>query len=224
MIFMDLDHRARARRAERDVERYPQRGRGRPAGLRRFVKEEPSIDVDLEELENGALEYRLDCTRSRQLWTEVFTEVERGALDVSTAVLEPIPGARRPLAAALVRGPAGLVLALSFGYVDDLGRVVYSTETANYADAFDATYLAVPAALHPRRASQRPPCPPADRLSGRVLHRPLRRQVPERPHRTAWCSRCSSTTSSTYVGRAARGRGARQQRVIDLGSTARGSR
>jgi spermidine/putrescine transport system permease protein len=39
--------------------------------------------------------------------------------------------------------PLVFVLALSFGYVDDLGRAVYSTETANYADAFNPTYLPV---------------------------------------------------------------------------------
>lgn len=39
--------------------------------------------------------------------------------------------------------PICLVLALSFGYVDDLGRAVYSTETSNYKDSFDPTYLPV---------------------------------------------------------------------------------
>lgn len=39
--------------------------------------------------------------------------------------------------------PICLVLALSFGYVDDLGRAVYSSELDNYADAFNPTYLPV---------------------------------------------------------------------------------
>jgi spermidine/putrescine transport system permease protein len=39
--------------------------------------------------------------------------------------------------------PICLVLALSFGYVDDLGRAVYSSESENYKDAFDSTYLPV---------------------------------------------------------------------------------
>jgi spermidine/putrescine transport system permease protein len=39
--------------------------------------------------------------------------------------------------------PLCLVLALSFGYVDDLGRAVYAFEWDNYQDAFDATYLPV---------------------------------------------------------------------------------
>ena len=39
--------------------------------------------------------------------------------------------------------PLFFVLALSFGYVDDLGRAVYATDFDNYADAFDPTYLPV---------------------------------------------------------------------------------
>jgi spermidine/putrescine transport system permease protein len=39
--------------------------------------------------------------------------------------------------------PICLVLALSFGYVDDLGRAVYATDLDNYKDAFDPTYLPV---------------------------------------------------------------------------------
>ena len=39
--------------------------------------------------------------------------------------------------------PIFLVLGLSFGYVDDLGRAVYSNELDNYKDAFDPTYLPV---------------------------------------------------------------------------------
>lgn len=39
--------------------------------------------------------------------------------------------------------PICLVLALSFGYVDDLGRAVYATEFDNYKDAFDPVYLPV---------------------------------------------------------------------------------
>ena len=35
------------------------------------------------------------------------------------------------------------MLALSFGYVDDLGRAVYATDFDNYADAFDPTYFPV---------------------------------------------------------------------------------
>lgn len=51
------------------------------------------------------------------------------------------PGALWLLLLFLV--PLVFVLALSFGYVDDLGRAVYSTELDNYADAFDPTFLPV---------------------------------------------------------------------------------
>lgn len=44
---------------------------------------------------------------------------------------------------ALFAIPICLVLALSFGYVDDLGRAVYAFDLDNYADAFDPTYLPV---------------------------------------------------------------------------------
>ena len=39
--------------------------------------------------------------------------------------------------------PLTLVLALSFGFVDELGRAVYAFELDNYADAFDSTYIPV---------------------------------------------------------------------------------
>jgi spermidine/putrescine transport system permease protein len=39
--------------------------------------------------------------------------------------------------------PLSLVLALSFGFVDDLGRAVYAFEWDNYKNAFDSTYLPV---------------------------------------------------------------------------------
>jgi spermidine/putrescine transport system permease protein len=44
---------------------------------------------------------------------------------------------------ALFAIPCVLVLALSFGYVDDLGRAVYSTDLKNYGDAFDPIYIPV---------------------------------------------------------------------------------
>ncbi len=39
--------------------------------------------------------------------------------------------------------PICLVLALSFGYTDDLGRAVYAFRLDNYADAFDPLYIPV---------------------------------------------------------------------------------
>jgi spermidine/putrescine transport system permease protein len=44
---------------------------------------------------------------------------------------------------ALFVVPCVFLLALSFGYVDDVGRAVYSTRTDNYADAFDPIYIPV---------------------------------------------------------------------------------
>jgi len=52
-----------------------------------------------------------------------------------------IPGALWLVLLFLV--PLVFVLALSFGYVDDLGRAVYSTGLDNYADAFNPTYLPI---------------------------------------------------------------------------------
>ena len=108
--------------------------------------------------------------------------------------------------------PVGFVLALSFGYVDDLGRAVYAFELDNYADAFDPTYLPVllrsvgfavataalclllgyPIAYYIARYGGEQQAP-ADRAAGD----PVLRQLP-RPH--------------LRLGRAARRRRARQQR------------
>ncbi len=52
-----------------------------------------------------------------------------------------LPGALWLILLFLV--PLVFVLALSFGYVDDLGRAVYATDLDNYADAFDPTFLPV---------------------------------------------------------------------------------
>jgi spermidine/putrescine transport system substrate-binding protein len=56
---------------------YPQPVEGGLQEFAKLVKEEPSIDVNLAELDNG-LEYRLDDPDARQLWTETFTEVKAG--------------------------------------------------------------------------------------------------------------------------------------------------
>lgn len=62
-----------------------------------------------------------------------------GASDFWTRFLVP-PGLWLLLLFAV---PICLVLALSFGYVDDLGRAVYSTTLDNYADAFNPVYMPV---------------------------------------------------------------------------------
>jgi ABC-type spermidine/putrescine transport system permease subunit I len=45
--------------------------------------------------------------------------------------------------ALLFAVPLFLVLALSFGHVDDFGRGVYGFEFSNYQDVFDSTYVPV---------------------------------------------------------------------------------
>ncbi len=52
-----------------------------------------------------------------------------------------VPGALWLLFLFLI--PLVLLLALSFGFVDDLGRAVYSFEFDNYGDAFNPTYIPV---------------------------------------------------------------------------------
>jgi spermidine/putrescine transport system substrate-binding protein len=55
---------------------YPQPVEGGKQAFAKLAREEPSIDVDLEALEDVRLEYRLDSPEARQLWTEIFTEVK----------------------------------------------------------------------------------------------------------------------------------------------------
>ncbi len=55
---------------------YPQPYDGAREAFAELVKEEPSIDVDLNALSNSALEYRLDNADDRALWSQVWTEVK----------------------------------------------------------------------------------------------------------------------------------------------------
>ena len=55
---------------------YPQPVEGGQQAFAELVKEEPSIDVNLEELANGGLEYRLDNPDDAPLWTQILTEVK----------------------------------------------------------------------------------------------------------------------------------------------------
>ena len=55
---------------------YPQPYEGAREAFAELVKEEPSIDVDLNQLSNSALEYRLDNADDRALWTQIWTEVK----------------------------------------------------------------------------------------------------------------------------------------------------
>jgi spermidine/putrescine transport system substrate-binding protein len=55
---------------------YPMPCQGGQEEFAKLVKDEPSIDVDLEALKESALEYRLDDPEARQLWAQTFTEVK----------------------------------------------------------------------------------------------------------------------------------------------------
>ena len=55
---------------------YPQPVEGGREAFAALVKDEPSIDVDLDSLGDGGLEYRLDDADDRALWNQTWTEVK----------------------------------------------------------------------------------------------------------------------------------------------------
>ena len=55
---------------------YPQPVEGGREEFAKLVKEEPAIDVDLEDLGDGGMEYRLDNPEDRALWNQTWTEVK----------------------------------------------------------------------------------------------------------------------------------------------------
>ncbi len=55
---------------------YPQPVEGGKEAFAELVKDEPSIDVNLEALGDGGLEYRLDDPDDRALWNQTWTEVK----------------------------------------------------------------------------------------------------------------------------------------------------
>jgi spermidine/putrescine transport system substrate-binding protein len=55
---------------------YPMPCDGGKQEFAKLVKDEPSIDVNLEELGNGGMEYRLPTPEARQEWATLFTEVK----------------------------------------------------------------------------------------------------------------------------------------------------
>jgi spermidine/putrescine transport system substrate-binding protein len=57
---------------------YPQPVEGGRQAFAELVRDEPAIDVDLDSLGAGGLEYRLNDPEARQLWTSIFTEVKAG--------------------------------------------------------------------------------------------------------------------------------------------------
>lgn len=76
MLFMDWI--LRPDNAARNVNwnGYPQPCDGGREAFAELVREEPSIDVDLEQLGDGGLEYRLDDADDRALWNQTWTEVK----------------------------------------------------------------------------------------------------------------------------------------------------
>ena len=78
MLFMDwmLEPENAAKNVQWNG--YPQPVEGGQQAFAELVKEEPSIDVDLQALDDSALEYRLDDPEARQLWNQIFTEVKVG--------------------------------------------------------------------------------------------------------------------------------------------------
>jgi len=55
---------------------YPQPVDGAKEAFAELVKDEPSIDVNLEDLGDGGMEYRLDNPDDRALWNQTWTEVK----------------------------------------------------------------------------------------------------------------------------------------------------
>ena len=76
MLFMDwiIDPENSAQNVKWNG--YPQPCEGAKQAFAELVKDEPSIDVDLNALKDTALEYRLDDPDARRLWTDIFTEVK----------------------------------------------------------------------------------------------------------------------------------------------------
>jgi spermidine/putrescine transport system substrate-binding protein len=55
---------------------YPMPVAGGREAFAKLVKDDPSIDVNLDQLADSALEYRLDSPEARQEWTRIWTEVK----------------------------------------------------------------------------------------------------------------------------------------------------
>ncbi|UJA21342.1 spermidine/putrescine ABC transporter substrate-binding protein [Thermoleophilia bacterium SCSIO 60948] len=55
---------------------YPQPVAGGREKFAELVKDEPAIDVDLDALGDGGMEYRLGTAEDRRLWTDTWTEIK----------------------------------------------------------------------------------------------------------------------------------------------------
>jgi Spermidine/putrescine-binding periplasmic protein len=76
MLFMDWV--LRPDNAYRNVmwNGYPMPVAGGREAFAELVKDDPSIDVDLSQLADSAMEFRLDSPEARQEWTRIWTEVK----------------------------------------------------------------------------------------------------------------------------------------------------
>ena len=147
-----------------------------------LVKDDPEINVTTEDLENGQ-QFRNLKGDGRLAWDEVWTEfrVSLGPCREQESFRVRLPRPGRALAAPVFVTPLVFLLALSFGYTDDLGEAIYSTRLDDYERLVDPPTCRCCSA---RSASPSPPsCSAPDRLSGRLLHRHLRRPLEERADR-----------------------------------------
>ena len=159
---------------------YPQPCEGGKQAFAKLVKDEP---VDRRQ-PRGARRRRAWSTGSTipttaaGYWTPDLDEV-KATLSADAASGTGSCSRAASGSSLLFAVPLCLVLALSFGYIDDLGRGRLPFELDNYADAFDSIYIPVLLRSVALRADHGGPLP-ADRLPGRLLHRPLRRPLPQR--------------------------------------------
>ena len=126
---------------------------GAKAAFEGLVKDDPEINVTVEDLENGQQFVNLKgegrtpgtrCGRSSRSGGSREREPLRGGL----------PRPRRLWLLLLFVVPLGFVLAISFGTTDDLGEALYGWHLDNYRRVFDPDFTPV---LRARSATPWPP-------------------------------------------------------------------
>ena len=206
-----LDHPARQRRAEREWNGYPQPSRAARRRSRSSSRTSRRSTSTSRRSATAAWSTGSTTPTSRALWNQTSGRRSRRreleGLLVAASCCRAASGCSCCFAV-----PICLVLALSFGYTDDLGRAVYSFRLDNYADAFNPLYIPVMlrSVLYALATAV---ALPADRLPDRLLHRPLRGPLQARADRAAGAAVLRQLPGPHLrLGRAARRRGARQQR------------
>ena len=142
--------------AEHRVHRLPDAVSRAPSeAFAELVKDDPAIDVTVDDLENGAAVRELSGVEGQRPGTDVWTEVK--ALNDEERLRAPLPGPGRRCGCSLFFAvPFGIVLAISFGTTDDLGGVIYGWHPRELrATRFDPLFVAGPAALGRLRARDR---------------------------------------------------------------------